>query len=765
MSIEKQSNSAGANSKYKRIIQILWVLVLAPIIGVTTLVFGIVLFADLPDIEELTNPESNLATVAYSSDGKELGRFYLENRVTTHYKDIDLDIIHALVATEDERYYEHSGIDGKSLARVFFKTIVGGNRSSGGGSTITQQLAKMQFHRDADKSSKSTRSIQKLKEWIISVRLEKLFTKDEILTLYLNKFDFNYNAVGINSAAKVYFSTTADSLKIEEAAVLVGMCQNPSKWNPLIFPEKSLERRNLVMYQMQKNGAITKQQYDSLKALPIITRFNPESHNEGLAPYFREYLRGNFLKKWVAEHLKPNGKPYDLYRDGLKIYCTIDSRMQAYAELAVEEHMKDLQASFDKTLKSKKNKPFSYRVSSDEINQIMNSAKKRSDRFRNMKKGGASQAQIDKAFKTLVKMRVFSWRGEIDTTMTPMDSIRYYKGFLQTGFMAMEPQTGYIRAWVGGINFRHFKYDHVKISKRQVGSTFKPFVYALAIQEGYSPCDQVPCIRTCIPTDDGRREWCPDNAGGKADAKYEGKPITLRKALAFSVNYISAFIMKQFGPHAVIDFARNVGITSALEPTPTLCLGSAEISLCEMLGANSTFVNKGTWIEPIFVTRIEDKNGKVLEEFIPQSHEALNENKAYLMVALMEGVVQMGTGTRLRSTYKIPYAIAGKTGTTQNNSDGWFIGLTPDLTGGCWVGGEDRSVHFDNTAQGQGAAMALPIWAKFFQKVYADQTIKISKGAFPKPEGGGIELDCSKFESDDESDIQTEINTNNLFGD
>lgn len=765
MSIEKQSNSAVANSKYKRIIQILWVLVLAPIIGVTTLVFGIALFADLPDIEELTNPESNLATVAYSSDGKELGRFYLENRVTTHYKDIDLDVIHALVATEDERYYEHSGVDGKSLARVFFKTIVGGNRSSGGGSTITQQLAKMQFHRDADKSSKSTRSIQKLKEWIISVRLEKLFTKDEILTLYLNKFDFNYNAVGINSAAKVYFSTTADSLKIEEAAVLVGMCQNPSKWNPLIFPEKALKRRNLVMYQMQKNGAITKQQYDSLKALPIITRFNPESHNEGLAPYFREYLRGNFLKKWAAEHLKPNGKPYDIYRDGLKVYCTIDSRMQGYAELAVEEHMKDLQASFDKTLKSKKNKPFSYRVSSDEINQIMNSAKKRSDRFRNMKKGGASQAQIEKAFKTRVKMRVFSWRGEIDTTMTPMDSIRYYKGFLQTGFMAMEPQTGYIRAWVGGINFRHFKYDHVKISKRQVGSTFKPFVYALAIQEGYSPCDQVPCIRTCIPTDDGRKEWCPDNSGGKADAKYEGKTITLRKALALSINYVSAFIMKQFGPNAVIDFARSVGITSALEPNPSLCLGSAEISLCEMLGANSTFVNKGTWIEPIFVTRIEDKNGKVLEEFIPQSHEALNENKAYLMVALMEGVVQMGTGARLRSTYKIPYAIAGKTGTTQNNSDGWFMGLTPDLTGGCWVGGEDRSVHFDNTAQGQGAAMALPIWAKFFQKVYADKTIKISKGAFPKPKGGGIELDCSKFESDDESDIQTDINTNNLFGD
>ena len=745
-------NPSKKNPKYKRIIRIFWILLLTPVIGIISLVVGIALFSDLPDIEQLTNPESNLATVCYSADGKELGRFYLENRVTVHYKNIDQDVIHALIATEDERYYDHSGIDARSLGRVFVKTFAGGSKTSGGGSTITQQLAKMQFHGngEAEHVSKLQRAFQKLKEWIIAVRLERLFTKDEIIALYLNKFDFNYNAVGINSAAKVYFSTTADSLKIEESAVLVGMCQNPSLWNPIIFPENAKKRRNIVLTQMERSGFITDHQLDSLKALPLVTHFNPESHNEGLAPYFREYLRKKFLEKWCSEHLKPNGKPYDMYRDGLKVYCTIDTRMQHYAEQAVEEHMSNLQKSFDVELKDKRNRPFSFRVKKEEIDQIMTSGKKRSDRYRNMKKGGSSDAEIDKAFITPVKMAVFSWHGQIDTTMSPMDSIRYYKGFLQTGFMAMEPQTGYIRAGVGGINFRNFQYDHVKVSKRQVGSTFKPFIYALAIQEGYSPCDQVPCIKTCIPSEDGKTEWCPENAGGKADEKLEGKMITLRKALALSVNYISAYLMKQFGPNAVVAFAKNVGITSPLDPVPSLCLGTADISLYEMVGANSTFVNKGTWIEPTFVTRIEDKNGKVLEEFIPKTREVLSEEKAYIMVNLMEGVVQFGTGARLRGTYKLTNPIAGKTGTTQNNSDGWFMGLTPDLVAGCWVGGEDRSVHFDRTEQGQGAAMALPIWAKFFQRVYADKSLKISKGDFPKPKNKiMMDLDCSKFESDE----------------
>ncbi|CAN5173757.1 transglycosylase domain-containing protein [soil metagenome] len=760
----KNSKDSGkTKSKYRKIIRILWVLILMPVVGIVSLVLGFAMFSDLPDIEQLTNPESNLATVVYSADAKELGRFYAENRVSVQYSQIDPDVIHALIATEDERYYEHSGIDGRSLGRVFFKTFAGGDRSSGGGSTITQQLAKMQFHgKEAEHATKSQRTIQKLKEWIIAVRLERLFTKDEIIALYLNKYDFNYNAVGINSAAKVYFSTTSDSLKIEEAAVLVGMCQNPSRWNPLIFPDSAMKRRNLVMYQMMRNNYITKPQYDSLKALPIVVHYNPESHNEGLAPYFREYLREKFMKKWCSEHLKPNGKPYDMYRDGLKVYTTIDTRMQTYGEKAVEEHMADLQSNFDKELKDKRNRPFSWKVKKEEIDQIMKSGKERSDRYHHLVLDGKTPAEIDKNFDTKIKMTVFSWHGDIDTTMSPLDSIRYYKSFLQCGFMAMEPQTGYIRAWVGGINFRNFQYDHVKVGKRQVGSTFKPFIYALAIQEGYSPCDQVPCIRVCIPSEDGKTEWCPNNSWSKAEeAKYSGKMITLKRALALSINYISAYIMKQFGPHAVVDFARNVGITSPLEAVPSLCLGTADISLYEMVGANSTFVNKGTWIEPTFITRIEDKNGKVLEEFIPKTKEALSEEKAYLMINLMRGVVDAGTGGRLRSTYKITTPVAGKTGTTQNNSDGWFMGLTPDLVAGAWVGGDDRSVHFDRTAEGQGAAMALPIWAKFFKMVYADKSLKISQGEFPKPKGKiMMDLDCSK-DFDDTPDTDP---NNGIFG-
>ena len=740
---EKPAGKTGSGkSKLKKYaVRIFWFMFLTPILGFIAIMLGIAWFSDLPDVEELQNPESNQATVVYSSDGKELGRFYAENRVNVAYKDIDEDVINALIATEDERYKEHSGIDARSLVRAIVKMGKGG-----GASTITQQLAKMQFHQEESQTASfGERIFQKLKEWIIAIRLERLYTKEEILALYLNKFDFTYNAVGIKSSAKVYFSTTADSLKVEEAAMLVGMCQNPSRWNPIRFPENALKRRNIVLFQMEKNGFLTKEQYDSLKTLPLDTKFNPETHNEGHGMYFREYLRDNYLKKWCAEHLKPNGQPYDLYRDGLKIYTTIDSRMQVYAEEAMTQHMTDLQGQFDKALKNKKNAPFSWKVKPDEIENIMNSAKKRSERYKNMTKAGASEEEIEKAFVTPTDMTVFSWKGDIDTTMTPLDSIRYYKGFLQAGFMAMEPQTGYIRAWVGGINFRHFKYDHVKESRRQVGSTFKPFVYALAIQEGWSPCDQIPNVKTCIPTESADKEWCPENS----DNKLNGQMLTLKKALANSVNYVTAYIMKQFGPAAVVEFARNVGVTSPLDPVPSLCLGTADISLYEMVGANSTFANKGTWIEPTFITRIEDRNGKVLEEFIPSSREVMSEEKAYLMVSLMEGVVTSGTGVRLRYKYNLNTSIAGKTGTTQNNSDGWFIGLTPDLVGGAWVGGEDRSVHFDNTSEGQGASMALPIWAYFFQRVYADKSIKISKGAFEKPKRKMLmDLDCSKYDQE-----------------
>lgn len=751
------TEKTGANP-HRRMLRWFWIIFISPFAALFLLLISLILFSDLPDVEELQNPESNQATVILASDGSEVGRFYAENRVNINYGEIDKDVINALIATEDVRFEAHSGIDSRSLGRVLVKSLLSGDRRSGGGSTITQQLAKMQFHK-ADYSSAVKRGMQKFKEWIIAVRLERLYTKEEILTLYLNKFDYTYNAVGIKSAAKVYFNTTADSLKIEEAAMLVGMCQNPSLFNPISRPDTAKFRRNVVLAQMRNAGHITAAQYDSLSKLPLKVTFRPESHKEGPAPYFREYLRNNFMKKWCKEHLRPDNKPYDLYRDGLRIYTTINPAMQKHAEAAVSEHMADLQGRFDKSLKKKKNAPFSYRVTQKEIDQILTSGMKRSERYRKLKEAKASEAEIEKAFHTKTNMTVFSWRGDIDTVMTPMDSIRYYKGFLQAGFMAMEPQTGYVRAWVGGINFRHFQYDHVKEGRRQVGSTFKPFVYALAIQEGWSPCDQIPNVRTCI--DHNGREWCPDNS----DNKLNGQMLTMRKALANSVNYVTAYIMKQFGPQAVVSFAQSVGITSPLDPVPSLCLGTADISVFEMVGANSTFANKGTWIEPTFITRIEDKNGKVLEEFIPKSREVLREEKAYLMINLMQGVVLGGTAGRLRGRYKLTNAIAGKTGTTQNNSDGWFIGLTPELAAGAWVGAEDRSVHFDNTSEGQGASMALPIWGLFFQKVYADKTLKVSKGEFPKPRGKiHLDLDCSKYEKDEDPIFDTGFD-DPLFGD
>ncbi|HKC69044.1 MAG TPA: transglycosylase domain-containing protein, partial [Bacteroidia bacterium] len=659
------------------------------------------------------------------------------------YNELSPNLVNALIATEDARFMEHSGVDLKAL----FRSVTGvltGNSSAGGGSTLTQQLAKMQFPRE--NLSKFQIIFRKIKEWIIAVRLEKLYTKQEIMAMYLNKFDFLNLAVGVKSASQIYFNTSPDKLTVPQAAMLVGMAKNPSLFNPVRFEKRTQGRRNVVLSQMVKYNYLPQATYDSLKTQPLNLVFRPEDHNDGLATYFREYLRDNFLKEWCTTHKKENGKPYDIYRDGLKIYTTVDSRMQKYAEEAVTEHMTVLQEAFSKECKNKKNAPFAWNVSKDEIKNIMQSAMHRSDRWRSMKAGGKSEEEILQAFKTPTKMTVFSWHGEIDTTMTPYDSIKYYKSFLQTGFMAMEPQTGYIKAWVGGINHTHFQYDHVKIGKRQVGSTFKPFVYALAVQEGYSPCYRIPNVRTCITTETGT-EWCPDNSAG--DEAFEGKILTLKEALANSLNYVSAALMKQFGPQAVVNIAHRMGITSHLDAVPALCLGVADISLYEMVGANSTFANQGTYVQPIFVTRIEDKNGKVLEEFVPKTDEVFNEEKAYVMCELMKGVVQGGTGSRIRYRYKLMNPIAGKTGTTQNNSDGWFIGFTPDLAAGCWVGGEDRAVHFNTTADGQGASMALPIWAKFFQKVYADKTIKISKGDFERPSKmSEIELDCKTYNDD-----------------
>ncbi|MFI5150757.1 MAG: transglycosylase domain-containing protein [Bacteroidia bacterium] len=733
---------------YRRYIRIFWIVLFLPPLTLVIMVGSIALFADLPATKDLTNPKTNLASEVFSADLKTMGKYYKENRVNVKYKELDTTLVAALVATEDSRFYDHSGVDGKGLFRVLSRTIIGGDRSSGGGSTLSQQLAKMLFPRETHQS-KWQMIKRKIKEWIIAVRLERQYTKEEILTMYLNKFDFLNQAVGIKSAAQIYFDTTPDKLQVEQSAMLVGMAKNPAIFNPASARkvDTTMQRRNVVMKQMVKYHFLSQVRYDSLKIKPIKLHFRPEDHNEGLATYFREYLRDRFLKKWCSEHLNPaTGKNYDMYRDGLRIFTTIDSRMQKYAEEAVAHHMQYLQGEFDKL--KKKNWPFSWKVTRDEIENIMHSAMKASDRYRNMKEAGASESEIETAFHTPTEMRVFHWSGDRDTTLSPWDSIRYYKSFLQTGFMSMEPQTGFVKAWVGGINYRHFKYDHVKESKRQVGSTFKPFVYALAIQEGWSPCMQVPCVHTCIDLPEGG-QWCPDNAGGHADDILEGKMITLKKALALSINYVSAYIMKQFGPKAVEQFARRCGITSPIEIVPSMCLGTPDLSVYEMVGANSTFANKGTWMEPIFVTRIEDKSGKVIAEFMPKSEEAMNEEKAYIMTILMKGVVDYGTGASLRGRYKLTNPIAGKTGTTQNNSDGWFMGLTPDLVSGCWVGGEDRSVHFDNMALGQGATMALPIWGLYMQKVYADKTLKVSQRDFDKPAKKiSIELDCSKFDKD-----------------
>lgn len=729
----------SVNKKY---IKYVWIGIWSPVLALLLLVVltALGLFGSLPSVEELQNPKSNLATVVYSGDMEILGKYYSENRVNIRYADLDQDIANALIATEDARYYEHSGIDFKALARAVFK--VGGN---GGGSTITQQLAKMMFPRD--KLNKLELVIRKIKEWVIAVRLERNYTKEEIMAMYLNRFDFLNLAVGIKSAAKIYYNTTPDSLKIEEAALLVGMAQNPSLYNPIRKAEKAKHRRNVVLSQMVKYGYITKAQFDSLKTKDLGIKFHPEDHNDGLAPYFREYLRDNFLKNWCEKHINPEtNKPYNIYKDGLRIYTTIDSRMQQYAEEAVAEHMSDLNKSFLKECKTKKNAPFAWNVSKDEIEKLMLSAVKRSNRYRSLKDSGLTQPQILANFKVKVPMTVYSLRGDIDTVLSPWDSIKYYKSFLQTGFMAMEPQTGYVKAWVGGINHRHYQYDHVKVSRRQVGSTFKPFVYALAIQEGLSPCYQVPNVRTCIQTADGR-DWCPDNSDGN---KGTGQMITLRRALALSINYVTAWVMKQYGPQATVNLVKRLGVTSEIPIVPSICLGTADINVFEMVAANSTFANKGTYVQPTFVTRIEDKNGKVLEEFVPNSDEVFSEEKAYTMIQLMRGVVDYGTGARLRGRYKLTNQIAGKTGTTQYNADGWFIGLTPDLVAGAWVGGEDRSVHFNSTAQGQGAAMALPIWGKFFQKVYADKQLKMNKSEFKKPKNfpENLEVDCSKYDAE-----------------
>lgn len=702
----------------------------------------------MPSFEELESPKSNLASQIYSSDNVLLGTYYIENRSNANYSEISPNVINALIATEDVRFEKHSGIDYKGVLRAIVKSLILSDRSSGGGSTITQQLAKNLFPRKPNASLPELVLI-KLKEWVTAIKLEHNYSKQEIIAMYLNTVDFGSHAYGIKSAAATFFSTSPDSLKVEEAAVLVGLLKAPTLFNPVRNYDKSLNRRNVVLSQMLKYDYLTQKEYDSISNLPIdVSRYRVTDHLSGLATYFREYLRIQLIE-WCKTKEKPDGGNYNLYKDGLRIYTTIDSRMQKYAEEAVEEYMgKELQPQFFEHWKNYKNAPFDRNLSEEDIKRLTRLSIKRSDRYRMLKSEGAPVEVIEQIFKTPVPMRIFTWNGEVDTVLSPLDSIIYYKHFLNAGLMSMDPVTGYVKAYVGGINYKHFKYDHVKLSRRQVGSTFKPFVYTLAMQEGeFSPCSKVPNVPVTFETADGQK-WTPRNSN---DAR-EGEMVTLKWALANSVNYISAYLMKRYSPHAVVQIARKMGVTSPIDEVPAICLGATDLTVYEMVGAYNTFVNKGVYIEPIFITRIEDKNGNIIESFVPRTQEAMNEETAYLMLELMKGVVESGTSVRLRYKYGLTNPIAGKTGTTQNNSDGWFIGLTPELVTGVWVGGEDRSIHFRTITYGQGAHMALPIWAVYMKKIYNDIKLKISQGDFEKPANElKVETDCNKFEQQNNS--------------
>jgi penicillin-binding protein 1A len=788
----------------RRLVKIYWLVVLLPffLLTLSLLAANLGLFGKLPATEDLENPKSNLATEVFSADSVVLGKYFLQNRTNVRFEELSPYLVDALISTEDERYRSHSGID----IRSFLRAILSFGRN-GGASTLSQQLSKMLFSERP--KSKLQRISQKLKEWIIATRIEKQYTKNEIIAMYLNRFDFINNAVGIKSAAAVYFNKLPSELKVEEAALLVGMAKNPSLFNPMNEKRQALTlgRRNVVFHQMKRSGHLTQEAYDSLCALPVVLDYHIVDHKEGYAPYFREVLRGElktmFEKKdsLTGEYLyhQADGSPYNIYSDGLKVYTTLDSRLQKYAEWAMAEHLKtELQAAFFKDLKKKKNAPFDYKTPEKNVEAILRYAMKRSQFYAVLsgrecancgrrgsylekivengqgyyycnaedchhKSHAYSEDSIDIIFNTPKPMQVFSWQGEMDTVMSPMDSIRYYKSFLQSGLMSVDPKTGYIKAWVGGINYNYFRYDHVKQSKRQVGSTIKPLVYCLAIKKRYSPCYEIPNSDVTIHRGQWGldKDWTPNTPGFDF-----GGEVSLKYGLANSMNNVTAWIMKQFGPQAVVDFAKDMGITSPLKPVPSLCLGVEDVSLYEMVGALSTFANKGLWIKPSYISRIEDKNGNVIVDFFPESREVMTEEEAYVMTSLMKGTIDgvynayppknkvTGTAMRLRSPTEVrPYGgfknpIAGKTGTTQNHSDGWFIGLTPDLVTGVWVGAEDPGVRFSTIRLGMGTNMALPIWGYYMQKVYADSTLRVSKGDFEKPKKRiSIELDCSKYHS------------------
>ena len=762
-----------------KIIKWFWMCICIPVvmvIGLLTLVWA---FADIPSFEDLENPDSKLATQVIAEDGEILTTFHIENRSFVTFDELSPNLVNAAIATEDVRFRNHSGIDFRALARVAFKTVLGGNSGQGGGSTITQQLAKTLYPREDVSSRIPGVSILKmvwikLKEWITAVKLERNYTKDEIMNMYMNQVFFGSNAYGIKAASHTFFAKHPIDLTIEESATLVGMVNKPTRYNPALNPDKSLVRRNFVISQMEKAGFITKAERDSIQQIPITLSYQVQDHNAGYGPYFRDMLRRTMNAKkpkrssyaqyedyvvdslqwaddglygWLNKNRKADGSSYNLDKDGLRIYTTINYKMQRYAEEAVAEHLgKDLQKSFWRDLRWKTNKPFSNDIPKETIDQLMKQARRWSDRYRMMKNSGASEADIIKSFDVPVKMRLFSWdrKGYVDTVMTPNDSIKYYKSHLRAAFMAIEPNTGHVKAYVGGPNYRYFKYDNVRQGKRQVGSTIKPFLYTLAMQEGMSPCDKVVNVPQTFMV--GDTTWTPKSTDKD---EWIGQTVTLKWGLTKSSNNISAYLMKQYGPHAMVEMMRKMGVGSYLDAVYPLCVGSADISVYEMVAAYNTFPSKGVYVSPIFVTRIEDSMGNVIGEFNNQKREAVSEYTAYLMANLMQGVVNSGTGVRIRAKYGLKGEIAGKTGTTNDQSDGWFIGYTPSLTAGVWVGAEDRQVHFESLSLGGGSNMALPIWGLFMQKVMKDGTLGIYEtDRFVCPAGRSLNLDCDGSDAD-----------------
>ncbi|HEX2970560.1 MAG TPA: transglycosylase domain-containing protein [Bacteroidales bacterium] len=726
----------------------------------------------MPSFSELENPEYSLDAEVYSDDGVLLGKISLENLTWTDYKDLSPNLVHALIATEDIRYLRHSGIDIRGLGRVAVRTILLG-QSTGGGSTITQQLAKQLYPRDTATISPLVRKIRlgltKFKEWQTAVKLERSYTKEEIIAMYLNKFDFLYNATGIRSAARLYFNTTPDSLNLQQSAVLVGMLKNSALYNPVRDSVLMIKRRNIVLSQMMKYGYITPSLADSVKQLPMNLDLHFENHNTGLATYLREYLKRTMIRTkpdrsyyrnpdtyeehmwewnnnplfgWCNKNSKPDGSKYNIYKDGLKIYTTINYKMQKYAEEAMTQHLsKELQPNFYKRAKGFKNPPYSNDITRKQVDELIWESVRQSERYRLLYRRDVNEDSIIKVFNTPVKMKVFSWKGEHDTIMSPLDSVKYYKYFIRSSFMVEDPHNGYVKAYVGGPDFRYFKFDAVTQQRKQVGSTIKPFLYTVAMQNGYSPCQEVENIPRTF--DVGDSTYTPRSSGPK---EYHGKMVTLAWGLAHSENYISAWLMQQFKPQAVVDLMHRMGIRSFIDPVVSIFLGTSDITLEEMVGAYGTFANKGVYTRPMYVTRIDDKNGNTISTFTPNVEEVLTENQAFLMLNLLQGVVRSGTAIRLRlDPYGFTNQIGGKTGTTQNHSNGWFMGVTPNLVGGVWSGWEDQAIHFETIGEGQGAEMALPVFGLFLKKVYNDPELGIMEAdEFEIPEGFNIELDCNK---------------------